>query len=102
MKSTRGFLIIVLLSLVYTNVTATHLRAGDITVARVGCTNRFIITLHVYTRVSPSVTVKFGGGTLDFGDGSASLVTKSVPNPPVIAQVYDGGVGEVTYNVDHT
>src|SRR5258706_4253924 len=101
MKSIRSLSLILLASFVYSNSGATHLRAGDITVARVGCTDRFIITLHVYTRVSPSVTVKFGGGTLAFGDGT-STTTESVPFSQVIAQVSDGGVGEVTYNVEHT
>jgi flagellar hook assembly protein FlgD len=101
MKSIRGLSLVLFISFAYTQVMATHLRAGDITVARVGCTDRFVITLHVYTRVSPSVTVKFGGGTLAFGDGT-STTTKSVPFPSVIAQVSDGGVGEVKYNVEHT
>jgi hypothetical protein len=82
---------------------ATHLRAGDITVAHPSCSSlEYVITLHVYTRVDPPiVTVVFGGGTLNFGDGT-SLITQSRPNPPVIAQVDNGGVGDVEYPVTHT
>ncbi len=80
---------------------ATHLRAGDITVAHPSCSSlEYIITLHIYTRVAPG-SVVFGGGTLNFGDGT-TLITNKVPNPPVIAQVDNGGVGEVTYTVTHT
>src|SRR5271166_1297759 len=81
---------------------ATHLRAGDITASRPDCqTLTVAITLHVYTRVDPSVTVVFGGGTLDFGDGT-TLITLPRPKPPVIAQVDNGGVVDVEYPVTHT
>ena len=87
----------------WTEAGATHLRAGDITLKRVSCSSReYVVTLHVYTRVDPPyVSVVFGGGTLDFGDCS-KLVTNPVPKPPVIAQVDNGGVGDVEYSVNHT
>ncbi len=82
---------------------ATHLRAGDITVVLNNCGSlQYTIHLNVYTRVDPpTVTVVFGGGTLNFGDGT-TLVTSRVPNPPIIAQVDNGGVGYVNYPVNHT
>src|SRR5258706_8848336 len=80
---------------------ATHLRAGDITLTRLSCSSyQYTITLHVYTKWG--TPVKFGGGTLNFGDGSKPLITQSRLNPPEIAQTDDGGIGEVIYPVNHT
>jgi len=80
---------------------ATHLRAGDITLVRLSCSSyQYTIILHVYTKWS--TPVKFGGGTLNFGDGSKPTITDARPNPPEIAQTDDGGVGEVIYPVNHT
>src|SRR5882762_4263950 len=80
---------------------ATHLRAGDITLTRLSCSSyQYTITLHVYTKWG--TPVKFGGGTLNFGDGSKPLITDSRPNPPKIADTDDGGIGEVIYSVNHT
>src|SRR5882762_28616 len=80
---------------------ATHLRAGDITLTRLSCSSyQYTITLHVYTK--SGTPVKFGGGTLNFGDGSKPLITQSRLNPPEIAQTDDGGIGEVIYPVSHT
>ena len=80
---------------------ATHLRAGDITLTRLSCSSyQYTVTLHVYTKWGTAV--KFGGGTLNFGDGSKPLITESRPNPPEIAQTDDGGIGEVIYPVNHT
>ncbi len=57
---------------------ATHLRAGEITVRRVSCTSlEFVITITVYTNTGSDI--RFGEGVLDFGDG-ATLVTPTVEN----------------------
>ncbi len=103
-RSVRFYFLMLLLSVfALTKARATHLRAGDITVTRPSCQSlEYIITLHVYTRVDPpTVTVVFGGGILNFGDGT-NVKTRNVPNPPVIAQVDNGGVGDVEYSVTHT
>jgi hypothetical protein len=95
---------LLLLSIVlvsFSEVHATHLRAGDITLTRSSCSNyQYTITLHVYTKWATQV--KFGGGTLSFGDGSKPLITDPRRDPPEIAQTDDGGVGEVIYSVVHT
>src|SRR5579859_7424995 len=90
-----------LAGLSFSEVSATHLRAGDITLSRQSCSNlRYTVTLHVYTKYHTAV--KFGGGQLNFGDGSPVVITQSVPNPPLIPGTEDdGGVGEVIYSVDH-
>lgn len=100
-KSFRFLLLFLFLAcLSISKAKATHLRAGDITLTRSSCSNyQYTITLHVYTKWG--TTVKFGGGTLNFGDGSKPLMTEARPNPPEIAQTDDGGVGEVTYPVVH-
>ena len=94
-----SFLFVLLL--ISFKASATHLRAGDITLRRLSCSSyQYTITLHVYTKWG--TPVKFGGGTLNFGDGSKPLITESRPNPPEIAQTDDGGIGEVIYPVNHT
>jgi hypothetical protein len=57
------------------DVLATHLRAGNITVTRIGCTRSFRILIEVYTNTQ-NTTVLFGGEQdwLDFGDGTRMLV----------------------------
>src|SRR5689334_1963504 len=92
------FFILLAICISLTNAEATHLRAGDITVTRYSCSDyRYKITLHIYTRCSS--TVKFGGGTLDFGDGT-TYTTEPRPNPQTISPV-DGGICDVEYSVDH-
>jgi len=69
----RGSLLVLFLSgLTFTQVHATHLRAGEITVERVSCTAlTFRITITVFTNTI-GTNVLFGGteDILDFGDGS--------------------------------
>jgi hypothetical protein len=101
MRKIGLFLFLIVLGLGSFRVNATHLRAGDITLTRLSCSSyQYTITLHVYTKWATAV--KFGGGTLNFGDGSKPLITQSRPNPPLIAETDDGGVGEVIYPVNHT
>src|SRR5260221_211946 len=54
---------------------ATHIRGGEITIKRTS-TSGFVcqITLKGFVHLSP---VRFGGGTIDFGDGSPALTTPS-------------------------
>jgi hypothetical protein len=62
-------------------VGATHLRAGEITVERVGCSSRQVkVTITVYTDTGcGSGCVLFGGlqDVLDFGDGQTILVPET-------------------------
>ncbi|MCU0418696.1 MAG: gliding motility-associated C-terminal domain-containing protein [Cyclobacteriaceae bacterium] len=60
---------------------ATHLRAGEITVERINCSRTFRITITVYTNTIGTPVI-FGGGTLDFGDGSPVHVTAQDPGIP--------------------
>ncbi len=87
----------------FSEVNATHLRAGDITLTRLSCSSyQYRITLHIYTNVSSPVKFsQAGAGNLDFGDGSNIFHPPEVDNPPVIKSE-DGGVGEVIVFVDHT
>ncbi|MBS1488784.1 MAG: gliding motility-associated C-terminal domain-containing protein [Bacteroidetes bacterium] len=83
---------------------ATHLRAGDITISRPSCSSRQIIaTINVYTRDFPG-SVKFGTGGMDvinWGDGTTTIVNP-VTNPPIIAYVDNGAVGKVSVTYSHT
>ena len=78
---------------------ATHLRAGEITVTRVSCTSReFEICITVYTNTESQIL--FGGGDLNFGDGSKILVTPETKHKdrPDLGP----NIGIVTYCVRHT
>jgi hypothetical protein len=78
---------------------ATHLRAGEITMERVSCTDlTFKITITVYTDLGSPI--KFGDGILDFGDGSKPLTTPTIDN----TRRPDLGpeVGTVSFTTTHT
>lgn len=78
---------------------ATHLRAGEITLERVSCTDlTFKITITVYTDTGSPI--KFGDGILDFGDGSKPLTTPTIEN----TRRPDLGpeVGTVSFTTTHT
>ena len=75
---------------------ATHLRAGEITATRIDCSLQFRICLTIY--VNTGSVVKFGGGTLSFGDGNTH-------QPPTINSTPVPGadnVGVVTYCINYT
>jgi hypothetical protein len=82
-----------------TDVLATHLRAGEITVERINCTSRtFRITVTVYTDTES--TVQFGGtqDILDFGDGNRLLV----PETPNTTYPGGGSIGFASRSFIHT
>jgi hypothetical protein len=59
---------VILLCIIYTNVSATHIRAGEITATLISCQNysyRFTVT--GYTDLESDVI--FGGGEINYGDG---------------------------------
>lgn len=86
--------------LIFRSASATHLRAGNITVTRTACnTNQVVVNLHVFTKWATQV--KFGGGTLNFGDGT-TMILDPRPNPPVIALNDNGNIGDVEVSVPHT
>ncbi len=72
---------------------ATHLRAGEITVERIGCSNKFQITITVYTNTGSSI--RFGDGVLDWGDGSAPHITPTVQN--TLLPELGPAIGTVSY-----
>src|SRR5882757_8933416 len=85
MRKVCFYFLLAVLVLFSVKANATHLRAGDITLTRLSCSSyQYTITLHVYTKWG--TPVKFGGGTLNFGDGSKPVITDARPTPPEIAQ----------------
>lgn len=91
-----GLLFFLLLSPLFS--LATHLRAGEITVERTNCTSLiFKITITVYTNTGSEI--KFGEGTLAFGDGSSEQ-TPTIENTrrPDLGDA----IGTVSYSVLHT
>ncbi len=75
---------------------ATHLRAGEIIVERTSCTSlTFRITINAYTNTDSPI--RFGDGTLSFGDGSAPVTTPTIDNPPRLPGVE--GVGIISYTL---
>jgi len=78
---------------------ATHLRAGEITVERLNCTSlTFRIIITVYTNTGSEI--RFGDGVLDYGDGSQPHVTPTVQNQ--IRPELGNNVGYVFYSINHT
>lgn len=80
-------------------VSATHLRAGEITVERQSCTNlTFRITITVYTNTGSDI--RFGEGILDFGDGTTPHITPTVQH--VDRPDLGPFIGTVSYTTTHT
>jgi CHU_C Type IX secretion signal domain len=79
---------------------ATHLRAGEITATRIGCSREFRICLNIYVNTNPNeTTVEFGGGELRFGDGKKPHITPTRASVPVPGAEY---VGKVEYCINYT
>jgi hypothetical protein len=98
--STPRLLVGVVLMLVSVQSFGTHLRAGEIIVERVNCTDlTFRITVKVFTDTESGI--RFGGyeDWLDFGDGERMLVpeTPSTPRPELGPKV-----GSASFTVTHT
>lgn len=96
----KRFLVLAFLSTaVAYSASATHLRAGEITIRRQSCTSlTFVITITVYTNTESEI--RFGSGTLDYGDGSKPLITPRVEN--TLRPDLGPGIGTVSYSVSHT
>lgn len=89
------------------SASATHIRAGEITVERVNCQSKaFVIYITGYIDLVGG-QVPFGGGELDFGDGSESIVNiREDPRATILIdeQPIEGGngVGITRFRVEHT
>lgn len=79
---------------------ATHLRAGEITVERVGCSNIWRITVTVYTNTI-NTNVLFGGEDdwLEFGDGKRMLVPET---PNTLRPDLGEGIATASFTITHT
>ena len=90
--------LVLIIAIVYSSY-ATHLRAGEITVERVGCANIWRITVTVYTNTI-NTNVLFGGEDdwLDFGDGNRMLVpeTENTPRPDL-----GEGIATASFTITH-
>lgn len=86
---------------------ATHIRAGEITVERKNCQSKdFIIYITGYVDLINGM-VTFGGGELEFGDGTESIVDlrkSSLVTILLDEQPIEGseGVGITRFRVEHT
>src|SRR5260221_3025609 len=93
----RGLFLVILMGTVET-LHATHLRAGEITLTRVSCTSReFRVTITVYTNTGSSI--RFGGGTLTFGDGTADFITPTIEN--TLRPDLGPNIGMVVFTMTH-
>lgn len=96
----------IIVLLVTQPVKATHIRAGEITVERVSCQSKeFIIYVTGYVDLIGG-QVTFGGGTLDFGDGSDPITNiRMDPRVTILLdeQPIDGsyGIGITRFMVRH-
>ena len=93
-------LILAMVVLAFGQSYATHIRAGEIIVKRISnSTNTFRFTIIGYTDLGSSV--EFGGGDIDFGDGTRDKLVNLAEADPVFIVIED----EVAYNaweVTHT
>jgi hypothetical protein len=81
------------------SIRATHLRAGEITLDRVSCTElTFKITITVYTDTGSPI--KFGDGDLNFGDGSPIFRTPTVDN--IRRPDLGPEIGLAVFTISHT
>ncbi len=96
----RQLVLVVLLVLTASlSVTATHLRAGEITITRESCTSlTFNVCITVYTNTGSEI--RFGDGVLDWGDGSAPHITPTIEN--TLRPDLGPDIGTVTYCKKHT
>ncbi len=87
-----------LIFFIHADLWATHLRAGEIILERVSCTSlTFRITINIYTDTGSPI--KFGDGTLDFGDGT-TFITPQIDN--TLRPDLGPEVGFVTFTIEHT
>ena len=85
----------------YSNTKATHIRAGEITLERISCQSlAFRITITGW--VDLESTVEFGGGFLDFGDGSDPINLREDATIVVDKQDLGGNVGITQFIIEHT
>lgn len=87
-----------LVLIAHLSVLATHLRAGEITATRIGCSLEFRICLNIYINTSPDA-VDFGGGTIRFGDGEQHI-TPSIPASTPVPGA--DNVGKIEYCINYT
>jgi len=103
----RVVLILIVVALMSHQASATHIRAGEITIERKNCQSlTFTITITGYVDLIKG-QVLFGGGTLDFGDGSDPIV--GIRGDSRVALILDevpidngNGVGITQFQVEHT
>ena len=88
--------LLLLLVFCYSGLKATHLYCGYISVKHLG-NKECLITIRVFTNMNSDI--RFGGGTLDFGDGTNLVIptTESTPRPDL-----GNGNGIVSYSTTHT
>ncbi len=92
--------LVILLSGLFNRSNATHIRAGEITVERNDCVGlTFRITITGW--VDLESTVEFGGGDINFGDGSPSINLRRGAQL-VLEQDLGNMVGIVQFQIDHT
>jgi len=91
---------VLLITGIFSEVDATHIRAGEITVERKDCVGlTFRITITGW--VDLESTVEFGGGEIDFGDGSPKINLRSGAIL-TLEQDLGNNVGIVQFQIDHT
>jgi gliding motility-associated-like protein len=97
-KSRYGFLLYFFFLIINFSANATHIRAGEIRVKQLDCTNgKFSITLIMYGNTLTPINP--GGGVLNFGDGSSI----TLPSGSFIPRSDLGtSVGIYTFNIEHT
>jgi len=105
----RGVPFIILLAamLIASQAQATHIRAGEVTIERKNCQGlTFIFYVTGYVDLVDG-QVLFGGGILDFGDGTPPVeVLRDNPRVEILLDEVDlgggNGVGVTRFRIEHT
>lgn len=92
--------LVILVSGMFNRSDATHIRAGEITAQRLDCVGlTFRITITGWVDLESSVV--FGGGEIDFGDGSPAINLRQGAQL-VLEQDLGNMVGIVVFVIEHT
>ncbi len=102
MKYIFGWLLVgIVIFISFDEVQATHIRAGEITVERIGCGQGLTFRITITGWVDLESTVEFGGGELNFGDGSDPISLRDVATL-IREEDLGNNVGVVQFQITHT
>jgi hypothetical protein len=95
------FILLCLFALLPT-LKASHIIGGEITVQRLSESNTYLIRVTGYRDKHADVSVIFGKGTLDFGDGGEGITDLYKVTNPIVEDLSGGTTEKVEFKIFHT